>query len=444
MTRARSLMAGAVLLGAILRLPALGAAPFEAGEATHAWRAARAAAGDVVADGVTNPCLAPAQAALFALAGPGDVLSRLPAALCGLALLLVPLLLGEALGPVRATALAFLLAVDPTLVRAARDGSGSSAAVLAAALAVVGLVRWSLDGRRDAAAGRRAAVLASAAAGLLVTAGSEAWSLAPLLALVAIALRPWRACPARGTQIALAFFGTAAVAATAGLWAHAWASGVSASLTAWLTAPREAGALLGVLRARPLAILLSVVAIVRVTPGRAVAFAIALSWGVAMALRSHESALALVLAVAAAQGVAVLEGRGVRKAAWLAALTASGVAALAFQGAAAARPALNARVVASSRDLRTLAADVERLAIAKGREAHELPVLVLGEPPADALAWALRDGRNVRFQPLRPRISGGPGPVMISRSVEPAPPGYFGATYASPQGPVNLWVPIEP
>jgi hypothetical protein len=454
MRHERALIATAFLLGALLRLPGLAETPLGADEATHAWRAARAASeGEVVAEGVTSAFLASAQAALFALVEPNVFLARLPAALCGLALLLVPVLPRDALGAARTVGLAMLLAVDPTFVRLARDGAGAGAAVLAAAVAAAGLVRWARAGRADAPSGRRWAVLTCAALGVMVTMGPESWSLVPLVGLVALWLRPWRDCAPPLRRAAAAFFGSAMLAATAGLWAIPWAGAVSASLTAWLerlARTGEGASLLDVVRVAPLTILLAIAGIAyaaRIAPRRAALFLIALAWGSLLAWKTpgHAAALAVVLVAAAAEGVAffVHEDARWRRHGWLA---AAGTLALAVQLASAARPMMPVATVAARPDLETLAADLERIAVLEGRHPHELPVLVLGLRDDPRLRWALRRERSLRYEPWRPRGEGGARPVLLSPTTErpaAAPAGYVGTTYASGTVTIDLWVPIE-
>lgn len=451
MRHERTLLAMVLLLGASLRMSGLAHRPLDADEAAHAWRAARAAgAGEVVADGVTNAFLTSAQAVSFALAGPTTLLARLPAALCGLALLLVPLVAKDALGSARAVGLVILLALDPTLVRVARDGSGASAALLAAGLAVAGLLRWSASGREDARRGRGWAVATGASVGLLLTTGPDAWGLAPLVGLVALALRPWTTCPPRWRDCAAAFAVSSLLGATAGLWAMPWAAAVSASLTAWLerwTRPSAGVGLRELPGSAPLTIVLALAAFARAAraaPRRAAALLLALAWGTLFALRSPGPpvVLAIVLAWAAAEGVSILFRQGTR----LRVLLAAAALALAVQLAFAARPMMPDLSVPARPDLERLAADLERIAVLKRREAHELPVLVLGERIDPSLRWALRHARDVRYEPTRPTGASGARSVLVLPSADPGsavPTGYVGTTYASAAGDVSLWVPRD-
>ncbi|HET9316380.1 MAG TPA: hypothetical protein VFQ51_12375 [Vicinamibacteria bacterium] len=449
MRHERMLLATAFLLGALLRLPGIDATPLRPDEASQAWRAGQAASqGQIVTDGVASAFLASAQAALFLLVEPNTLLARLPAALCGLALLAAPIVVRDVLGPARTLALVLLLAIDPTLVRTARDGSGPAAAVLAAALAAVSILRWSQAARVDAARAQRCAVATAAAAGILATTGPHAWTLALPLALVATTLRPWRLSAPRWRTCAAAFFGSLLLAATAGLWALPWAAAVSSSLTMWLgwaASPSQATVPLAVVRSAPLTALLAMLGVAHASRGR-LALMGALAWGLLAAFRSDDGAavLAVVLAwsASAAMGRALEDDRARR--AWRVALAAAPLA-LVVQLGAAARPLGPGSSVSARPDLDTLAADLERLAVHEGREATEMPAFVLGEREDPGVLWALRRARAVRYAPHRPTGSDGTRPALVLTGAMPSTPpaGYVGTTYGAPSGIVSLWVPID-
>ena len=443
-----AVVAVAALVGALLRLSGLSAHGLGADESVQAWRAAVAAnEGAVVAEGVTSAFLASLQAVLFSLAGATTFLARLPAAVCGLALLLVPLIVKDALGPLRTAALVALLALDPTLVRVAHDASGASGSLLAAALAVAGLVRWAHLGRRDAERARAGALLASASLGLLLTTGADAWTLLPLIGLAAAALRPWLQCAARTRDCAWAFGATFVLAATAGLWAPAWASGTSASLTVWLERwahPAGLAGPLGSLAGAPLTLLLALAAVgygAKAAPRRAGALVAGIAWAAAVALWSPgpPAALALLLVVAAAEGVRLLAERGPRLAPVVAVLAGL------VQTTLAARPLMQDSMIRTRPGLEILASDLEGIAILRRRDATELPVLVLGERDDPAVRWALRRGRKVRDAPYRPAAVDGARPALVAPSNAPAaiPSGYVGATYETSGRTVDLWVPLD-
>lgn len=443
-----AVLAIAVLVGALLRLSGLSAHGLGADESVQAWRAAVAAnEGAVVAQGVTSAFLVSLQAVLFSLAGATTFLARLPAALCGIALLLAPLTVKDALGPLRTAALVALLALDPTLIQVARDASGASASLLAAALAVAGLVRWAHEGRSDAARARAGAVLASASLGLLLTTGADAWTLLPLIGLAAAALRPWRHGAARARDCAWAFGATFVLAATAGLWAPAWASGTSASLTVWLERWTHPAGLEGPLRSlagAPLTLLLALAAVgygAKAAPRRAGVLVAGIAWTAAVALCSPgpPAALALLLVVAASEGVRLLAERGQRLALVVAALAGL------VQTTLAARPLMQDATVPTRPGLEVLASDLEGIAVLRRRDVTELPVLVLGERDDPAVRWALRRGRKVRDAPYRPAEVDGAGPALVAPSNTSAatPPGYVGATYETSRGTVDLWVPLD-
>jgi hypothetical protein len=439
-------MALALVLAAVLRLSRLDDAALQPGESALAWPAARAVLqGQVAADGIASPFGASAQALAFAMTGPSEWMARLPSVLCGLALVLVPLLLRETLGGLRTATLAVLAATSPSLVVASRDAAGPAPALLAAALAAAGLVRWRDDGRADARRARAWALVASAACGALTTTGPEAWGLVPLVALVARACRPWRiASPGWGACAAAMGLGVL-LPASAGLWALPWTAGVSASLTAWLeglSSPAPAAIGLGFLRSHPFTVVLAVAGLAWARPKRFLL--VALAWSILLATRGTGStvALAATLSLVAAHGLAgLLAARPRPRRAGLAAAAAASL----VQVATAARPALPHGAAATPPGLELLVKDLEAAAVERGREASELPVVVLEDPPDPGLAWALRRFRMVRYAAVRPAVVDGVSPALVSWPTDPpAPPParYVGATYASPRGPVQLWVPL--
>jgi hypothetical protein len=226
---------------------------------------------------------------------------------------------------------------------------------------------------------------------------------------------------------------------------------VSAGLTVWLhrfAEPAGASALLELVRTQPAVVLLALLAFAPGAAGyrreRAV-LALAAAWGALLALHGSPTALTVVLAMAAAQGAHRLaveatraRERGLGIAAAACALTA--------QLGLAARPAFPSSAPPPRPGLSTLAADLERLAVARGRAPDEQPVQVLGDRPDPAVAWALRRQRLVRFLAARSGTEGPPPALVLRGGVPPraAPAGHVGAVYASPGGNVEMWVPLEP
>jgi hypothetical protein len=186
----------------------------------------------------------------------------------------------------------------------------------------------------------------------------------------------------------------------------------------------------------------------RAVPRRAVFCVLALAWSAVVTCLSPPAgavALVLVLASCAAEGIVSMGlAAGGRRWAWAA--VAVGLAIV--QMAAVGRAALPA-ADRTAPGLDMLAADVERIAIARGRDAHEWPVLILGERPDPATAWALREMRPLGFADARPAGDGDDArrPMLIAPA-EPdarrAPPGHVCTTYASGGRTLNLWVPREP
>jgi hypothetical protein len=394
-TRAdRTLLAGVLALAALLRLPALGAEPLGAGEAAHAFRALRlASAGDASVEGLTSPFAAGAQALVFAFLGAGDARARVPAAACGLALVLVPALAWPLLGRRRTLAVCVLLACDPLQVRASRLATGEAATALGGALVAVCLLRWREAARRSAAEGRRMALATAAAAGFLVATGPAAWALLPPLALAACLLRPWSLADVPWGRLLGLAAAVALVCASAGLLAVPWASAVSASLTAALAGDGVPPAL-----AAP-------------------------SLGVLIAVTSLcGGARPRMLAVAAAIAFA--------------ALVAAPVVAVPVPG----RPAPSLR----DRDLRALASDAREIAIERGHAAGEMPVLLVADRLDPEIAWALRDLRRLEWAAVRP-TGGMPGslPLLVAPAgTAGAPEGHLRRTYGAGPLAVTLWIPV--
>jgi hypothetical protein len=175
---------------------------------------------------------------------------------------------------------------------------------------------------------------------------------------------------------------------------------------------------------------------------------LALAWGLVLAARSpsHPAVLALVLAWCASGAVDLAIEGGLRG--WSArAALAAGALALAVQLGSAARPVMPAASVPARPGLEALASDLERIAVLKGREATEMPTVVLGEGEDRALRWALRRARSLRQSLVRPPQAEDvkrPALVLLGGGAAATPPvGYVGTTYGSAAGPVHLWVPID-
>jgi hypothetical protein len=402
---------------AALRLGTAGAVPLDAEEAAHAWRALRlAAAGDASVDGLTSPFTAAAQAVVFSLLGAGDARARGPAAACGLALVLAPLLCWSALGRARALALCLLAALVPAI--------GEAASALGAALVAACLLGWTAAARRRAEDARAWAYASAAAAGFLLTTGPAAWALLPPLAALAWWVRPWQAAPVRPGPLVAAALATGLLVASAGLLAIPWASAVSASLTAArpslgpaTAAALGALALAAALRHRPLA------------------HAAAIGWG---ALAGPDGpALALACAACAADGLgALLEPRAPSRRA-LAGLAVVALLLLALRP----RPS---GTLSEDRVLRTLAADAAAIAVERGHAWGEMPLVIVGEPVDPAIAWSLRDLRAVEWAAVAP--AGRPAaPLLVARaSATGTPDGYARRTYGAGPEAVVLWVPRAP
>ncbi|MBN1286150.1 MAG: hypothetical protein JXB47_12200 [Anaerolineae bacterium] len=123
---------------ALLRLLDLGATPLSDAESYHALAALRA-----VDSGVAGPALPPASPALFAgqaltfgLLGADDLTARLPVALAGVALALLPILWRRQIGVLNALGFSLLLTLSPAAIAAARNTDGATLTACLAMLAV--------------------------------------------------------------------------------------------------------------------------------------------------------------------------------------------------------------------------------------------------------------------------------------------------------------------
>lgn len=178
-----------LFLAAALRLVSLGAAPLSSAEAVQALAAYQAAHGGGIPPQAQeiSPFLFHANVLLFALFRGGDGLARLVPALCGVGLVLTPLLLRRYLGPWGALGSGLMLALSPTLLALSRTLDGAIPAALGVML-LVGAVARYLDSYRSAWI-----PLGGAGLALALTAGPAAWGLLLGLALaLAAGLWLWR------------------------------------------------------------------------------------------------------------------------------------------------------------------------------------------------------------------------------------------------------------
>jgi hypothetical protein len=226
----------AAAMAAATRIMALGAAPLSPAEAAVAWPALL----DALSLHVQGAPI-PSSALLhslhifqFWIVGAGsDSTARLPVALAGIAIVLLPWFWRDRLGRPAALVLAFLFALDPWLLGLSRV---ADAALLSAALALVALtaLHTSLGEKQPTQSGASGWV-AAAALGLLLASGVEAWAWLVVIGLyVGIAgfgefqpLVNWRT---------FAVFAAAFLLAATGWFAQPQATSmVSASLSEWLS-----------------------------------------------------------------------------------------------------------------------------------------------------------------------------------------------------------------
>ena len=226
--------------GLLLRFHALGGQPLDAAEASASLPAWHAAAGASPAAALLDPPVSAAlfglQSALFWIAGGGEAVARVPAAMGGGLVVLLPWILRSALGRPFSIALAVLLALDPIAVGYARRADGT---ILSAAAAWT-LILFAM-GEPAPRIRRVRRVVLPVAAGLLVASGPLAWDLLPPLVLFLVALIPGPARHATSSRPVLVAVTAALLVATAGFAHLHGAQYVSSGLTAWLDAWQTSG-----------------------------------------------------------------------------------------------------------------------------------------------------------------------------------------------------------
>ncbi|MCS7178567.1 MAG: hypothetical protein RML46_03385 [Anaerolineae bacterium] len=186
MRNERLLWFAILLLAATLRLVGLGVAPLSSTEAVQALAAYQAAHGSGIPPEAReiSPLLFHANVLLFALFHGSDGLARLVPALCGIGLMLTPLLLRRYLGPWGTLGSGLLLALSPTLLALSRTLDSAIPATLGVML-LVGAVARYLDSWQSVWI-----PLGGIGLALALTAGPMAWGL--LLGLVlALAAGLW-------------------------------------------------------------------------------------------------------------------------------------------------------------------------------------------------------------------------------------------------------------
>ncbi len=226
--------AGIAVGGALLRLFALGDAPFAPQEAAAAWPALRTALAQPV-EGMAQPTSALLHNLLLVLfwlvQSGGEVLARLPVALLGAAVPALAWFWQARLGRSGALLLALLLAIDPWLVTFSRLGTSTG---LTVALALAAMTAIEVSGRRPWKAANDVAAndVAAISAGLLLISGPQAWSWLVPAATAALLIGPplatWRT-----PRTALAAGAAALVGATALLAHPAGLRALAVSLGEW-------------------------------------------------------------------------------------------------------------------------------------------------------------------------------------------------------------------
>lgn len=178
-----------LILAAAVRLVGLGALPLSADEAAQALAALRAVRPGVLSPGTVSvpPLLFHLNAFLFALFDGSDGLARLVPALCGVGLVLTPLLLRRYLGCWGALGSGLMLALSPTVLAYSRTLDGAVPAAFGVMLLLGATARY-LDSWRPVWP-----VLGGLGLALALTAGPAAWGLlAGLILALGAGLYIWR------------------------------------------------------------------------------------------------------------------------------------------------------------------------------------------------------------------------------------------------------------
>jgi hypothetical protein len=448
-TRATRAASAAALVGAALAVRLLGIRdePLSAAEAANAWaawaHATGAAASDLARCAPDSAFLASLQWLLFGMLGASDVLARVPVAVSGALLALLPLHAERRLGSATAWSLSALLAFDPFLVETGRRADAFPIAAFLVAAAGLGL----LAGRPS-----RSAALA---AGLLFVSGFSAWTLLPVVLLGSRVLGPglWPTRDCRAAGCAAAVLG-----ATALLAVPEFAGSVSSSLTTWLLAwqqdpigSRIVAHAFQLVREDSLTSVLAVVGLVvafRASQLRALWLVAALSWGLVVpsapaASLAAPAAASLGLLPAAAAGAAFLwshRRNPVRGALRLRhAVVACALVLLCMHSLAGASRRLASR---QALWLEGLVEDVETISAQRAGDVRELPVIL--DPRSDvAVRWALRRQPRLAASPFAGSVEDRRRALLISRSDRFEPAGYVGRSYGVSTAAIMLWVPDE-
>ncbi len=344
-----------LLAGAGLRLANLGGRPLTPLEASQAWPAWLRAMGQSAPypPEPISPLLFTGQRFLFWLTGGGsDAWARALPALAGLGMVPLAWWLRPWLGRTGALFLALFLALDPWLLALSRTGDSAALSLFLGLLALVALLQLGAKGGETggtARAGSGWAALLAVALGLLLVSGPLAWSLLPVLALLAWLLG--LGLPARRRLLSLLGLGggVAFLAATGWLAHPDGLTTVSRSLGVWLGNIRGADVryplswpFIRLLVDEPLALFLGLaglVALLRSHPGdlgarSRVPLAGDLAWGRFLALWAAWGLLLLLLPGRNPTGLPVLGLPLLLAGAWLSArLLGHGLACLKKQDA---------------------------------------------------------------------------------------------------------------
>lgn len=164
----------AILVAFCIRFINLGQAALGDAEAALALHAKTSASMQASGE-ISNPLYVNVTSDIFGLFGTGNFGARFLSAFAGSILCIAPLLLRKRIGTVPALCTTFILALEPSLVAASRQGGSLMPAMAALVFAIIFLVE-------------KRSILAGIAFGLLLLTGTDAWQ---GIAIVGITLLIW-------------------------------------------------------------------------------------------------------------------------------------------------------------------------------------------------------------------------------------------------------------
>ena len=163
-----------------LRLGRLGAYPLSEVEAQQSLVAWRLYHGDTLQASYYSPLLASLNALSFLLFGDSDASARLASVLFGSGLVILPLTLRRQLGSLVCLLAAGVLEISPIAIYLSRTLNSEIAVAAGALMIVAGFFNWAEDGQQ------RWLVLAAGGLAVLLAAGTTAYSILVIFALIVL------------------------------------------------------------------------------------------------------------------------------------------------------------------------------------------------------------------------------------------------------------------